>query len=308
MKTTTETGINQRRKNFANAVLIALIIVHLVSLLGFYTGISWTAFVAFLGLYIIRGLGITMGYHRYFAHKSFKTNRFFQFILGLMGSMAVQGGILWWVSHHREHHRYTETEDDIHSPVAHGFWQSHIGWLTNKKAFNAPKIRANDFAKIPEIKFLQKQYVFIQVLQVLGLFSLGSYLQAAFPQLETSGAQLLVWGFFINTVALWHSTFAVNSICHVWGKEPYEANDTSKNNFIVALLAFGEGWHNNHHKFATSARHGLEWWQFDMTFITLRFLEAFGIVSHLKIPTQEQLAAKRQKNNSLKTSYQMEVN
>ena len=192
--------------------------------------------------------------------------------------------VRWWVSHHRAHHRDSDTDADIHSPVSHGFWRAHMGWMMTEGAFHENGANSRDLHKFPELKFLQRHYITFVLAQLVALFALGYGLNAIYPDLGTSGAQMLVWGFFISTVFLWHITFMVNSVCHTWGNRPYETGDASTNNVFIGILGFGEGWHNNHHKFPFSARHGLRWWQADATWVLLRILQAVGLASDLKLP------------------------
>jgi len=271
----------------ARTVLVGMGIFHLGCLGAVWTGVSPAALSVALVLYLVRGFGVTAGYHRLLAHRSFRTSRPVQFLLALAGSLATQGGPLWWVAHHRSHHRYTETDKDIHSPRTQGFWRSHIGWMMSAESFRENGANARDLYRIPELKFLQQHYAWIVLGQGVAIYLLGEGLAALGA--ETSGLQMLVWAYFIATVALWHATFMVNSVCHLWGSRPFDADDTSTNNWLVALLALGEGWHNNHHKFAYSARHGLEWWQFDLTWVLLRGMEKLGLVSELRLPRPRML-------------------
>jgi stearoyl-CoA desaturase (delta-9 desaturase) len=247
----------------------------------------WVAGIA----YVIRAFGVTAGYHRLLAHASFRANRATQFVLSLSGALATQGGPLWWVSHHRNHHRYTETPKDIHSPVQRGFWYSHIGWMMDKDCFEGSHANVKELTRFRELKILQRFYVALVIGQIIFFYVLGVLLSRHFPQAGTSGGQMLVWGYFLSTVALWHATFMVNSVCHIWGRRSWDAGDRSTNNWLVATLTLGEGWHNNHHKFAYSARHGLKWWQLDCTYLGLRILESIGLVWDLKLPRRAQTAA-----------------
>ena len=265
-------------------VAVVMLAFHLGSLLVVVTGVSPVALGVALFLYVFRGLGITAGYHRLLAHRSFQTSRFLQFMMALAGCLAIQGGPLWWVAHHRAHHSHTDEEDDVHSPVTRGFWQSHMGWMMSAEAFQEKGTNSRDLHRYPELKWLQRFYVPVIVAQAVALYALGAVLDAWYPALGTSGLQMLVWGLFLSTVVTWHITFAVNSVCHTWGRRPYETGDASTNHPVVGLLAYGEGWHNNHHKFPFSARHGLEWWQVDITWWVLRALSAVGLVSGLKVP------------------------
>ena len=268
------------------SVVIGMLVFHLACLGVFIVGFSWTALAVAFFMYVFRGMGVTIGFHRLLAHRSFKTNRFVQFVMAFAGSLAVQGGPLWWVAHHREHHAETDTEDDIHSPVTHGMWQAHMGWMMSDEAFNEKGTNSRDLHKFPEIKFLQRHYVWLIIGQVIALYGFGVGLNAAFPDLGTSGMQLVVWGFFVSTVFTWHVTFMVNSVCHRWGSQPYDTGDASTNNVFIGILGFGEGWHNNHHFYPNSARHGLRWWQLDVSWYLIRTLEILGIVKDAKLPKE----------------------
>ena len=263
------------------AVMVAF---HLASLGAFFTGLSLPTLVVTLFLYVFRGLGITAGYHRLLAHRSYRTSRPVQFVLALAGSLAIQGGPLWWVAHHRSHHRHTDSPDDVHSPVTRGFWQSHMGWMMSPAAFQEKGTNSRDLHRYPELKWLQRLYVPLIIAEGAALYGLGAALNAGFPHWGTSGAQMLVWGLFVSTVLTWHVTFAVNSVCHTWGRRPYPTGDASTNNPVIGVLAYGEGWHNNHHMYPFSARHGLLWWQVDATWWVLKALEKVGLVSDLKLP------------------------
>lgn len=268
------------------SVIIGMSVFHLACLAVFFTGVSPIAVSVAIGMYIVRGMGVTTGFHRLLAHRSFKTNRVVQFILALAGSMAVQGGPLWWVAHHRAHHAETDTDQDIHSPVTRGMWAAHMGWMMTDEAFNEKGTNSRDLHKYPEIKFLQRRYVWLILGQMAALYGLGAYLGATSPELGTNGPQMLVWGFFISTVFTWHVTFMVNSVCHRWGGRPYDTGDASTNNVFIGILGFGEGWHNNHHFYPNSARHGLRWWQLDVTYYLIKVLSWVGLASDLKIPKE----------------------
>jgi stearoyl-CoA desaturase (Delta-9 desaturase) len=274
--------------NRAAVVAVAVIMAtfHIGSLAVVFTGVSVATLLVAGFLYLFRGIGITAGFHRLLAHRSFRTSRTLQFVLALAGSLAIQGGPLWWVSHHRSHHRHTDAPDDVHSPVTRGFWQSHMGWMMSAAAFQENGANARDLHRFPEIKWLQRFYVPLIVLQGVLLYGLGAGLDAAFPHWGTSGAQMLVWGLFVSTVLTWHITFAVNSVCHTWGGRPHPTGDASTNNVLIGVLAYGEGWHNNHHMYPFSARHGLEWWQLDITWWLLRVLHKLGLVWDLKLPRE----------------------
>lgn len=276
----------QRARPQVIVVAAFMAFFHIACLGVIFTGTSTAAVATAIGMYIFRGMGITAGYHRLLAHRSFKANRFVQFIFALAGSLAVQGGPIWWVAHHRSHHRDTDTEEDIHSPVTHGMWKAHMGWMMTDEAFNENGANSRDLHKFPELKFLQRYYVWLILLEMISMFALGSWMAWAFPESGTSGMQMLVWGFFISTVFTWHVTFMVNSVCHRWGAQPYDTKDASTNNVFIGVLGFGEGWHNNHHFYPNSARHGLRWWQVDVTWYLIRTLQAIGVVSEAKLPKE----------------------
>lgn len=270
-------------------VFLGMLLMHIGALCVVYVGVSKAAFVVFLISYLLKGFGVTMGMHRYFAHRSFKTSRIFQFILALLGTFSMQGGVLWWASHHRAHHKHSDKEEDLHSPIVHSFFHSHLGWMWTKECFKRAKYRLNDFAVFPEMKLINKYYGFVVLLQAIGFYFLGMMLKLKFPELNTNGLQILVWGFFIATVWTWHITFSINSICHIFGYKKYNSNDESKNNIPMALLALGEGWHNNHHMYGWSARNGFKWYEIDLTYYLLVLLSYVGIVWDLKVPSKEQL-------------------
>ncbi len=267
-------------------VIVGMSAFHLACLAVFFTGVSSLALFVAIGMYVLRGMGVTTGYHRLLAHRSFRTNRFIQFVLALAGSLAVQGGPLWWVAHHRAHHADTDTREDIHSPVTRGMWVAHMGWMMSSAAFNEKGSNSRDLYKFPEIKFLQRHYVWLILGQMVALYGLGGWLEVSAPELGTTGPQMLIWGFFVSTVFTWHVTFMVNSVCHRWGSQAYDTGDASTNNVFIGVLAFGEGWHNNHHFYPNSARHGLRWWQLDMTWYLIRVMSLVGLVSDPKIPKE----------------------
>jgi stearoyl-CoA desaturase (delta-9 desaturase) len=263
---------------------LAFIGTHLGVGLIFITGFSWPALISLVVVYAFQIFGITAGFHRYFSHRSYKTNRGFQFILAWLGTSAAQQGPLWWAAHHREHHLHSDKEGDIHSPHQEAFWYSHFGWVLCPKNFPTKFDRIKDFSKYPELRFLDKFYALPPFILALSLFGVGEGLARFAPQLQTSGLQLVAWGFFLSTVLLYHITFSINSIAHLFGTRTYPTSDHSRNNPLLALLTFGEGWHNNHHRFPSSEKHGHQWWQLDITHLILRFLSFFRIVWQIKLP------------------------
>jgi stearoyl-CoA desaturase (delta-9 desaturase) len=251
---------------------IPFILVHFLPLLAIFTGVSIRAVALCIVLYVGRMFFITAGYHRYFAHRSYRLNRFWQFLLAFGGTTAAQKGPLWWAAHHRHHHRYSDTPSDIHSPTQKGFWWSHVGWILCDKYAATDYDRIRDFSKYPELVFLNKR-------DWIGPWALGiaSYLIAGW-----SG---LLIGFFLSTVLLWHATFTVNSLAHVLGRRRYATADTSRNSVLIALMTMGEGWHNNHHYYQASARQGFYWWELDVTYYLLKLGSWLHIVTGMRSPS-----------------------
>jgi len=262
--------------------VVPFIGVHLACLGIFWVGFSKTALFICLGLYALRMFAITGFYHRYFSHRAFKTNRFWQCVFGIIGASAVQRGPLWWAAHHRDHHVTSDQAEDKHSPHQHGFLWSHCGWFLASENFSTQFKRISDFARFPELRLLDRFDIFVPILLAVSLFFLGHFLQHYFPGLHTSGSQLLIWGFFVSTVITFHATFAINSLTHVFGKRRYATKDQSRNNLLLALITFGEGWHNNHHHFPGAARQGFYWWEIDITYYFLCILSWLRIIHDLK--------------------------
>ncbi|MDP3608126.1 MAG: acyl-CoA desaturase [Methylophilus sp.] len=256
--------------------------LHLACLSLFWVGWSWFAVIFAALLYAVRMFAITGFYHRYFAHKSFQTSRFGQFVFAIIGATAVQRGPLWWAAHHRDHHVHSDQENDAHSPVQHGFFWSHMGWFLSSANFATKFERVKELAKFPELRFLDRFDVLVPIIFAVAIYVLGEVLAAYAPELNTNGPQLLVWGFVLSTVALYHATFSVNSLAHVWGKRRYQTRDQSRNNFLIALVTLGEGWHNNHHHYPGAAKQGFYWWEIDFTYYGLRVLAALGLIWNLR--------------------------
>ena len=262
--------------------IIPLIFLHLGCLGVFWVGWSWTAVIVSLTLYVIRMFAITGFYHRYFSHKTFKTNRMWQFVFAVMGNASVQRGPLWWAAHHRHHHRHTDLEQDVHSPSRHGFWWSHIGWMTSKANFATKMTYVKDWAKYPELRWLNRFDTVVPIVMAVSLYIFGELLERFAPQLGTNGWQLVVWGFFISTTVLLHATVTINSFDHMYGTRRYDTPDTSRNNALLSLITLGEGWHNNHHHYAVTARQGFYWWEIDITYYLLVLMSWFGIIRDLR--------------------------
>lgn len=256
--------------------------MHVMCLGVIWVGFSWFALATALVLYAVRMFAITGFYHRYFSHKAFRTSRVLQFAFALVGAASVQRGPLWWAAHHRNHHRHADTEHDPHSPRRLGFWWSHAGWFLTRRGFRTDFERIPDLARYPELRLLDRYDVLVPIALATALFFLGGWLERHHPELGTSAAQLLIWGFFVSTVVLFHATVTINSLAHRYGTRRFDTADDSRNNAWLALITFGEGWHNNHHHYPGSARQGFAWWEFDLTYYGLRALAALGLVWDLK--------------------------
>lgn len=279
-------GSQQKNKILLILNTVPFALVHLSCFLVFWAGFSWFALGLCILMYGIRMFGITAGFHRYFAHRSYRTSRVFQFILALLGTAAAQKGPLWWAAHHRHHHRYSDKEEDIHSPIVKGFWWAHVGWILSPRYDDTNYQAIRDFSRYPELQFLNRYHYLIPIAAAMGLFNLGVLMRVLFPSLQTSGFQVLVWGFFISTVILYHCTFFINTLCHIVGTRRFETSDSSRNSFWLALVTLGEGWHNNHHRYPGSERQGFYWWEIDFSHYFLKWLSWLGIVWNLKIPPQ----------------------
>jgi len=261
---------------------IPFFIVHLLPLLAIFTGVRWVDVALCIGLYYARMFFISAGFHRYFAHRSYKLSRFMQFLMAFGGGTAAQKGALWWASYHRHHHRYSDQEQDVHSPKK-GFWWSHCGWfLASKFEVTHPEL-IPDFWKFPELRFLNRYHLVppIALGAVVWLFG---------------GWSALLIGFFLSTVILWHGTFTINSLSHVYGHRRYVTTDTSRNSFLLALITCGEGWHNNHHYYQASMRNGFFWWEIDFSYYMVKGLSFLGLARDLKQPRPELLYRNRVKD------------
>lgn len=257
---------------------VPFIALHVSCLAVFFVSPSWPSLVLFGALYFGRTFGISAGYHRYFAHRSYKTSRVFQFMLAWLGCSALQKGPLWWAAHHREHHRHTDTPEDPHSPIAGSVWWSHVGWILapDYDETNWPAVK--DWAPYWELRWLNRLH-WVPGLALAALCWL------------IDGWSGLVWGFLLSTVLLYHATFAVNSICHLFGSRRYATADASRNNWWVALLTLGEGWHNNHHHYQSSANQGFLWWEIDVSYYLIQFLGLTGVVWDIRKPAPRVVAA-----------------
>ncbi len=259
-------------------------LMHLTPLLLVFTGIHTWDIIVCVVLYFVRMFFITAGYHRYFAHRSYKLSRVMQFIMAFGGASAAQKGPLWWASYHRHHHHHSDQLADIHSPIK-GFWWSHMGWIVSPRYVQPRLDLIRDFASYPELRFLDKHILFAPTLVALICLWFG-------------GWSMLIGGFLLSTVLLYHGTFSINSLAHVFGRRRYVTKDSSRNSFILALITCGEGWHNNHHYYPASSRQGFFWWEIDASYYVLKILSWFKLVSNLVVPTKEYL-----KRNLVKDGY-----
>jgi len=239
----------------------------------FFVPFHWSYVVWAVALYYLRMWLVTTTYHRYFSHRTFKTSRVFQFVLAFLAETSAQKGVLWWAANHRHHHRESDQPADVHSPLQDGFWWSHVGWILSDKYTETREEAIRDFARFPELRFLNRWYLLPPFLLAVGLFLIG-------------GFPLLVWGFFVCTVVLWHGTFTINSLSHVFGSRRYKTTDTSRNNFLLALITCGEGWHNNHHYHQNTANQGWFWWEVDVSYYALKLMSALGLVWDLRLPSE----------------------
>ena len=258
-------------------------LMHVACLGVFVTGANVLALTLCGVVYFLQMVGITAGYHRYFAHRAYKTSRAFQFVLAWLGCSASQRGPIWWAAQHRHHHRTSDTPEDLHSPVAHSLWQSHIGWVFSPESDGTDEQRVKDLIRYPELRWLD-HYYWLPPLALAGLcFLLGGW----------AG---LVWGFFVSSVLSHHATFTVNSVCHLWGRRRYATADASRNNLFVALITLGEGWHNNHHYYQSSAHQGFRWWEIDVSYYLIRLLACVGLVHGVRKAPRAKLWAESAKS------------
>jgi stearoyl-CoA desaturase (Delta-9 desaturase) len=261
--------------------IVPFIALHVACLAVLWVGVSAAALMACAASYLLRMFAITAFYHRYFAHRAFRTGRATQFVFALLGATATQRGPLWWAAHHRAHHQHADRPQDPHRPADGVFW-SHMGWFLSERHFTANPARVRDWRRFPELVWLDRFDLVVPAVYAAALFGLGSWLGVRYPALGTDGWQFLVWGYVVSTVLLVHATLLVNSLAHIWGHRRFETRDRSRNNAVIALLTLGEGWHNNHHRYAASARQGFYWWQFDPSYWLLRVLAAVGLIRDLR--------------------------
>lgn len=276
-------SLEERRKPILKQE-IAFTIVHLLPLAAIWTGATLFDWIVCAFLYFFRMFWITGGYHRYFAHKSYKTSRWFQFVIAFMAQTSAQKGALWWAAHHRHHHRHSDTPSDPHSMKLYGFWYSHVGWIIGPDYKETDFKTIGDYAKYPELVWLNKHYLVPPVTLAVIVTALGAWVNGEDLLLMFThhGLSTLFIGFFLSTILTYHGTFSINSIMHKFGRQRYESGDESKNSLWLALLTLGEGWHNNHHYYEVAARQGFFWWEIDITFYGLKLLSWLGLIHDLR--------------------------
>jgi stearoyl-CoA desaturase (delta-9 desaturase) len=274
--------VRERPDQFEFRRCLPFLFLHLGCLGVIWVGWSWTAVTLAAGLYFLRMFAITGFYHRYFSHRTFRTSRAAQFIFAVLGNTAIQRGALWWAAVHRHHHQHADQEHDVHSPSLSGFWWAHIGWMTSSRNFPTNYRVIRDLAQFPELVFLNRFDLIVPAIFGVGLCAIGAVLRTFVPDLGTSGGQLFIWGFFISTVVLLHGTLFINSLAHVFGARRFSTDDDSRNNWFLALVTLGEGWHNNHHRYMSAARQGFYWWEIDVTYYLLKVLSCTGLIWDLK--------------------------
>jgi stearoyl-CoA desaturase (delta-9 desaturase) len=263
------------------SAVIGFLAVHLAALGVCLVGFSWKGVALCVGSYYIRMFAITAGFHRYFSHRTYGLSRAPQLALAFLGQTAAQKGVLWWAANHRHHHKYSDRPEDIHSPVQRGFWWSHMGWILARDHADADPTRVPDLAKYPELVWLDRhQYL------PTAVYAVALYL--AF------GWTGLFYGYFLSTALLWHGTFSINSVMHVFGRRVFATTDDSRNSFLFALVTMGEGWHNNHHWAPGSAAQGFRWWEVDASYYLLWLGEKAGLVRGLHRPPEHWRDAARQ--------------
>lgn len=255
------------------------ILMHFMPIWAFFIDFHWSLILVALGSYYVRMFFITGFMHRYFSHKSFRVpSRIVQFMMALATATCAQKGVLWWASHHRHHHKYSDTEKDLHSPTQSGFWHSHTMWiLTLESNKNYEQSELKDLGAFPELRWIDKWWIVGPILYGIALTAVG-------------GIPWLVWGLFVSQVLLWHGTYTINSLSHVFGKPRFPTTDTSKNNWLLALVTLGEGWHNNHHYYQSSARNGFYWYELDIVYYGLWLMSKVGLIADLK-PVPERVLA-----------------
>lgn len=256
-------------------VSVSFLLLHLAALAVFFVPFSWGLVALLAVTYLVRMFAITAGYHRYFSHRAFRMGRIPQFILAFLAQTSAQKGVLWWAAHHRDHHRHSDTPKDIHSPVAQSFWWSHVGWVLSDEFDTYDPKTIPDYGKYPELVFLNRYHWICPWIYGAGIFGFGL-------MSGLGGGAALAWGLALSTVLLFHATFSINSLAHLWGSRRFRTPDHSRNNPFLALITLGEGWHNNHHRFAAACRQGFRWWELDITWLILLGFRLLHIVRDMR--------------------------
>ena len=261
---------------------IPFVALHAALLAVPFVGISVTAVVICALSYFVRMFAITGWFHRYFSHRTFKTSRFMQFVWSVIGGAAAQRGALWWAAHHRHHHKFSDGERDPHSPVQHSFLYSHMLWFMTRRHFSTDESVVRDLVRYPELRFLNRFDGLVAIGFGVSMYGFGAVVTALFPELGTSAMQIFVWGFVVSTILLFHATATINSFGHLIGSKRFDTGDESRNNWFLALITLGEGWHNNHHFYPVATRQGFKWWEVDVAYYGLWLMERVGLVWDLR--------------------------
>jgi len=249
--------------------VFGFVFLHLAALAVFLEPFSPRFVVWLAATYSLRMFAVTAGYHRYFSHRSYKMGRASQFVMAFLAQSSAQKGVLWWAAQHRQHHRHSDDKNDVHSPRQQGFWWSHVGWVLSNRHDSYDAGRVADFGKYPELRWLDRHHWVPTTVFAAAVLCAGGWLP-------------FLWGYVLSTVLLYHCTFSINSLAHLFGTRRFDTPDDSRNNWWLALVTFGEGWHNNHHYVMASARQGYRWWEIDITYAVLKVLNLFGIVRDLR--------------------------
>jgi stearoyl-CoA desaturase (delta-9 desaturase) len=264
-------------KDYNLGAVIPFLLLHIAWMGIFFVPFRWAYVTGALVTYVVLMFGITAGYHRYFSHRTYRLNRAAQFTMALLAQASGQKGVLWWAAHHRDHHRNSDRPKDLHSPWWWGLWWSHMGWVLSNKYDSYDHDRVKDLAKYPELRWLDQHHWLPAVAYGISIFLLG-------------GWNWFFWAYALAMVFVYHATFTINSLAHIWGSQRFPTGDESRNNLLLALLTMGEGWHNNHHYCMSSSRQGIEWWEIDITYYLLKLLSALGVAHDLRgfrLPAKE---------------------
>ena len=300
--------VKEKRNPIRYRKSFEMLLIHFVPLLAFFTGVTWFDWTVAIVLYFLRMFFITGFYHRYFSHKTFKTSRWFQFVMAFLAQTSMQKGALWWAAHHRVHHRTSDQPGDPHSMKIYGFWYSHIGWILGPDYKETDFDGISDFSKYKELVWLNKYYivpplVMMVVVMLLGGIVNGGSVLATFS--VPGGLSTLIIGYFLSTIVLYHGTFSINSIMHKIGRQRYESGDESRNSVILALITLGEGWHNNHHYYESSTRQGFFWWEIDITYYLIKMMSWVGLVWDIQeVPKHIKDSRNKKEAYQLKKQYE----